>query len=316
MGTPARPLLPNSHRRDKEKKRRPDGQECPSYNPRISTNRGGDRSRASPRGRQPGTAHPLRAKDPSHPRPHLGRLSVVPLSPLPLVGWALLPVRLSQHASQRRSKETKTGRARVPILQSGKTSPKSDWRSCPRGSAQVVKEPERDSYRNSLWHKWKHRLLVSKQRCAPLDSGSSGAKFLCFHSARGSSVPNAFCDADVTDLTSMTQNAFPVSVESASPNNFRFAYVFESTDVTQVCFEAADDDLQRPERRAGCRRDLRDESSALAGIPVDLADQKLPRANQSDHGFTHFVRLGVPAEVWRAGASRTKQFGDGGVDRV
>ena len=78
MGTPARPLLPNSHRRDKEKKRRPDGQECPSYNPRISTNRGRDRSRASPRGREPGTNLPLRAKDPSHSRPHLGRSPVVP----------------------------------------------------------------------------------------------------------------------------------------------------------------------------------------------------------------------------------------------
>ena len=39
----------------------------------AASHRGGDRSRASPRGREPGTDHPLRAKDPSHPRPHLGR---------------------------------------------------------------------------------------------------------------------------------------------------------------------------------------------------------------------------------------------------
>ena len=88
-------------------------------------------------------------------------------------------------------------------------------------------------------------------------------------------------------------------------------YVKSAMEVTQVCFEAADDDLQRPECRAGCRRDLSDESSDLAGIAVGLADQKLPLANQADHGFTHFARLGVPAEVGCAG-----EFGDGGVDRV
>ena len=36
-----------------------------------------DRSRASTGRRQPRTAHPLRAKDPSHPRPHLGRAGCV-----------------------------------------------------------------------------------------------------------------------------------------------------------------------------------------------------------------------------------------------
>ena len=44
----------------------------------AASHRRRDRSRASAGRRQPRTDHPLRAKDPSHPRPHLGRSAATP----------------------------------------------------------------------------------------------------------------------------------------------------------------------------------------------------------------------------------------------